>query len=72
MVKTIYKMKGQFVKYLKIMGDTNNISKLTLYQDYLIQGSGNIVKPDDSYLILNDEEQGQFFFKERFSRPFNK
>ena len=49
------------------MGDTKNISSLTLNKEYEVLGLGNIVEPDDSYRILNDNNQGQFYFKKRFS-----
>lgn len=60
-------MKKQFVIYINLMGDTKNLSGLTLDKEYEVLGPGNIVEPDDSYRILNDNNQTQYYFKKRFS-----
>ena len=66
-------MKGQFVKYINTMGDSSkNMSPLTLEKEYEIEGEFSWNKPNDCYFIKNDLGVTNFYYKKRFSEPYNK
>ena len=66
-------MNTQYIKYINQLGDSpNSPSSLTMNKEYEIQGDFSWLDEKDCWMIKNDTGHTTFYFKKRFSEPYNK